>query len=454
MCINEWLKQAGACPTCRQLLENTDIIRLQGTVLKTYEGLRLSCRKCEEYFEILLITDHEKICKEKRKTRGPSLKNDLKDMNPNYIRNKRLKPLIDEVKSFCSSKLEDETDVLFFMLKDCLERHSDARAKSVKQVWNGAHSQMTPEECLSMRVDTLQSKNQYKKQYSILCEKSVNVLQPPTRLNEEEKKYVPGACRYSLEGHEYIDSFYHTPAKSTTDQTHPADNIEPCNIKADFVKGLPDLYVPNCEGVIWPYPDAIAKTLEELIEVELIPKLMEKHIDITPQQLFKVFIKDGGDGLGDVSIYKEKGDKALPDKALRYSFCVLQIELGDKVIYEDLHPNSVRSNRPLLEALADENDKGSSTLCTSKIIAQREFVANKIMRVQHEQKWWRFEIKFFNSMLDEKYDRAEGGLAGSGTCVPSVMPQEKLQKQTSGHLLQTEHMMRPAKLVKFYESIP
>jgi len=48
--------------------------------------------------------------------------------------------------------------------------------------------------------------------------------------------------------------------------------------------------------------DAAAKALSELDA-----ELSEVPDDITPH----VLIKDGGDGLGDVSQYKEKGDRSL-----------------------------------------------------------------------------------------------------------------------------------------------
>ena len=40
-----------------------------------------------------------------------------------------------------------------------------------------------------------------------------------------------------------------------------------------------------------------------------------------------MLVKDDSDGLKDVSQYKEKGDRYLDDKALRYSFCVLNVTI-------------------------------------------------------------------------------------------------------------------------------
>ena len=46
--------------------------------------------------------------------------------------------------------------------------------------------------------------------------------------------------------------------------------------------------------------------------------MIETDIDHeNPGFKFHVTIKDGCDGMGDVSGYKEKGDTSLPDKAFR-----------------------------------------------------------------------------------------------------------------------------------------
>ena len=87
----------------------------------------------------------------------------------------------------------------------------------------------------------------------------------------------------------------------------------------------------------------------------------------------------------------------------------------EHVVFEEEHPNSVRTNRPLLEAICDENDAPSALICITPIEAEREFLTGKIMKVECEGSIKRFEIDFYTSMVDEKLDRAESGLQGSGS---------------------------------------
>jgi hypothetical protein len=57
-----------------------------------------------------------------------------------------------------------------------------------------------------------------------------------------------------------------------------------------------------------------SKTVEEL-SVEITDGCKQCNIDpCDPSILFVTTVKDGGDGLGDVFVYKEKSDRALPDK--------------------------------------------------------------------------------------------------------------------------------------------
>ena len=82
--------------------------------------------------------------------------------------------------------------------------------------------------------------------------------------------------------------------------------------------------------------------------------------------------------MGQVSIHKEKSDSMLLDKAFRFSFCIVKIiAMSDGTcitVYENEKPNSVRTNRPLLEAIADENNKVSNILCTKPIELERKII--------------------------------------------------------------------------------
>jgi hypothetical protein len=192
------------------------------------------------------------------------------------------------------------------------------------------------------------------------------------------------------------------------------------DITEDFPKCIPEIATPNVKGCRWRYPDAVAKTLHEL-ECDIITGLEQQNIDShDPTILLKTYIKDGADGLGDVSVHKELGDRYLPDKAFKFPFCVYKIEalLEDErniTIFVENKPNSVKTNRPLLEAICDENNHGSSTLCLLSRENERSYMKDKVIRIQTDFGWRRHCLIFSNSMIDEKLDTANSGLAGSGS---------------------------------------
>ena len=103
--------------------------------------------------------------------------------------------------------------------------------------------------------------------------------------------------------------------------------------------------------------------------------------------------------MGDVFVYKEKSDRALPDKAFRFSFAVIKVEAvspsGSCTVFEEPFPNSVKNNKTLLESLADENSKCAMAICMAPIESEREYLKNKIMRVKTENGWQRHDFFFF-----------------------------------------------------------
>ena len=171
---------------------------------------------------------------------------------------------------------------------------------------------------------------------------------------------------------------------------------------------------PNCIGAWWSYTDAIAKSVDELNSV-ILSGLKKQNIDPKNKALFiKVTVKDGADGLGDVSEYKQKSDTFLPTKASRYTYAVLKREAfvgEDKYLCVEESPNSIRCNQLLLQAICDENESSSMvlTLCPSE--TERKLMSDSYM-IQAELK---FKFHLINSMVDEKRSRADGGLQGSGS---------------------------------------
>ena len=127
------------------------------------------------------------------------------------------------------------------------------------------------------------------------------------------------------------------------------------------------------------------KEIDPVIDLNLKTKKVKQsktHMNL------KTIIKDGGDGLGDVSVYKEKNDRLLPDKALRFSFAVVSCKCqtdqsGEKhCIYETKNHNSVRTDRPLLEAIADENDKDALIACIRPIEMECEYLKVEVLNNQ------------------------------------------------------------------------
>jgi hypothetical protein len=223
---------------------------------------------------------------------------------------------------------------------------------------------------LALRICNLQSKSQYKNTHDFLKQNGNEVLQPPGKLTKLEDNYMPATCHYTIQSIVEGDDYHHTPIKSmkSVEQHVPEVlNIEPLDIQDGTSEKLMDEYVTNCKGVRWPYADALAKTLEELND-EVETGMKENGLDPTDQEvLFRVTVKDGADGMGSVSQYKEVADKNLPDNAFRYTFAITKIvaesdEAGSCEVYNCKNPNSVQTNRPLLESIADENGLATMSL--------------------------------------------------------------------------------------------
>ena len=175
---------------------------------------------------------------------------------------------------------------------------------------------------------------------------------------------------------------------------------------------------PTFKGVEWPYPHALAKTLEELDE-EIESGLVKCELDPKEDHLIFTTVKDGADGMWDISIMKDASDRLLPDEAFRAAFAIIKCEVkvgdGRKVVYEPDNRNSIEVTRPILEAIADENNKACGVAMLDSIERSRGVMQKTEMRV-HANGWWRrHRLIFFNSMIDEKLDRAQEGLQGSGS---------------------------------------
>ena len=146
-----------------------------------------------------------------------------------------------------------------------------------------------------------------------------------------------------------------------------------------------------------PWPE-LYKKLTEMVKLNLMQQNI-KDQDI----VIKTNVKDGVDGMEEVAVQKEKEDRRLPDNVPRLSLYVLQcvITLNDKeiIILQKESPNSVKSNRPLLEAIADENTHASTAVCMNPIEREREHVKDKTLNIYiSNTKRRQHQLSFITSM--------------------------------------------------------
>ena len=316
--------------------------------------------------------------------------------------------MFDNLKSFCDLNNENE-DVLFAMLS--VTFNNSGKTELAHKVENLCHEQdnycLTADECLSSRIELLQTKNQYKQQYHFLNSRGQFVFKAPSQLENAEKAYLPSWVNFKLIDEEDNILLNHNKCIS-----------KPLDIMSGFRVSLPQFPRPNVVGVRWNYMQATAKAIYELapeIEEGLQRLNIEAH-----EPVFQVLIKDDGDGLGDVSQYKEKHDRFLSDKAFRYSFCILNIKVESngvtKTIWEEKLPGSVRTNWSLVEAACDENQTAAMIVCLAPVEMEREQMKNNYLIIEMGAHIWRkFKLRFINSMVDEKRTRADGGLQGAGS---------------------------------------
>ena len=392
-CLTTWLDTADTCPACRRILTINDVSEIRGFCENVHQVLHVYCQYkengCCQALLLREIDQHEASCQLKdgplqivltQKQAVPP--NDAAPRNdaappapPKIIRKRgssktklalhkiidiqdckthRLKPFYDFFENTCKERYENKIDVLFFMLKNELRKIGDnQRANEIDNIWKPERkTQLSVDQCLALRVDNLMTKGQYKAQYGFF-EQNIdkNVLQPPSQLDAAEKHYLPGETEYQIIDKNGDVVFHHTPDH----------NPKPIDVLQSFDRNNTEVPVPNVKGVRWNYPSALAQSLKE-VDAFFDKKALRNQSD-TDQTIHTV-IKDGADGLGEVSVYKERDDKFLPDKAFRFSFVVMSSHCiltnsEKKLIYDTENPNSVRTNRPLFEVIADENNKAS-----------------------------------------------------------------------------------------------
>ncbi|XP_072029739.1 V(D)J recombination-activating protein 1-like [Amphiura filiformis] len=430
-CCEDWLAmQYLLCPCCQETIESPK--QVEGITGDIHKNMVVRCKYegagCTEHVKLFSIDAHISTCEYSNKpvqkiwARTPY--KFLREVTDEDHLKKRIEDVLPNIEEFCLLQGEEECDVFFCLLFLHLKKIGDARWSTIRKLWDEEkQGTLTVDECLALRVGSLQSKGKYREQYDFFDKCGVNVLQHPNKLTSHETTYMPGTARYKLESVDGTDDLHHTPVKTFVQHIPIGDEsietIQPIDIM-DSYRSTDDRAKPNCKGVRWAYADALAKTLEELNE-EIESGLRKAKIDPTDKDvIFRVTVKDGADGMGSVSQYKEKSESLLPDNAFRYSFAIVKIvaESRDKTatVYRSRNPNSVKVNRPLLESIADENSVATISLIMSPIECERQRLANSFMKVCiGNGQYRRFQFQFYFSMIDEKLDRAESGLMGSGS---------------------------------------
>lgn len=90
---------------------------------------------------------------------------------------------------FCETNNEIAEDVLFSMLSTTLKDNGKTTlAKKVEYLWTEqAGNVLSIDECVAIRTDLLQTKNQYKTQYDFLNDKGQFVFKPLSAFDQVEK---------------------------------------------------------------------------------------------------------------------------------------------------------------------------------------------------------------------------------------------------------------------------
>ena len=121
----------------------------------------------------------------------------------------------------------------------------------------------------------------------------------------------------------------------------------------------------------------------------------------------------------DFQVWRDRSGDLLPDKGFHYSICLLECYLkinGRKyTLFTEDEPNSIHCNRNILQAVADENDKGTLTTLLVPIEQELQYLRKTTMVIHSNGKSYSFHLNFEATMFDEKLDRARLGMEGTGS---------------------------------------
>lgn len=412
-------KSYNVCPTtnCVSLLTPDNVSLLQNGIHKLmFECLKFFCtnnyKGCTFCSDIRRVIEHEDSCSlaniriKKGIKRNNMTKVSLRNCRMSYLR-QRIKPAIEFVDKYSKENGENPDEVTEALFLSSLHSRgqyllADAiRNKAVDKYYD--LKMLNPDECLARRVALRQTRTEYSKEYKMfMANGKNNVLQCPNAVKKAEMKYFPDSCTY-------------TYANEGAVVTHNSTNIlRLIDVQSGKFES-PSWPQLRFVGYRWVYASALCATVQEILDLQSQP-----ITTITGNPAI-VLVKDGCDGLGDLKMWRDRNESCLPNKVIRYCFCVLEIYLesptSEKLyIYKNKNPNAEASNRTLMTAIADENNKTSITTILSPILKEQKLVRESTLSITLASgDPFHFKVDVRMSMLDEKLDRCLSGLQSSSS---------------------------------------
>ncbi|KAM4722446.1 V(D)J recombination activating protein 1 [Rhinophrynus dorsalis] len=414
ICILKYIKVMGCyCPSCRYPCFPTDLTTPVKSYLNVLNSILLKCTvsDCDEEVSLGKYSHHiskHKEIKGKEKyahiNKGGRPRQHLLTLTRRAQKH-RLRELKMQVKAFADK--EEEGDVksvcLTLFLLALRARNEHRQADELEAIMEGRGAGLHPAVCLAIRVNTFLSCSQYHKMYrTVKATTGRQIFQPLHALRNAEKALLPG-----------YHSFEWKP---------PLKNVSTCT-DVGIIDGLSgqnrsvDEYPVDAISKRFRYDAALVSTLKDM-EEDILEGLKSQDLDDYLSGPFTVVVKESCDGMGDVS-EKHGGGPALPEKAVRFSFTVMNISVannnGSVRIFEETKPNSELCCKPLCLMLADESDHETLTAILSPLIAEREAMKTCELLLEMGGVLRNFKFVFRGTGYDEKLVREVEGMEASGS---------------------------------------
>ncbi|KAM3920679.1 V(D)J recombination activating protein 1 [Leptodactylus fuscus] len=415
ICILKYFKMMGCyCPSCRHTCFPTDLTTPVKSFLNILNSLVLKCTVtgCDE--EILLGKYAQHISKHKdikgkeayaHVNKGGRPRQHLLSLTRRAQKH-RLRELKTEVKAFADK--EEEGDVksvcLTLFLLALRARNEHRQADELEAIMEGRGAGLHPAVCLAIRVNTFLSCSQYHKMYrTVKAITGRQIFQPLHALRNAEKALLPG----------YHPFEWKPPLKNVSTSTDVGiiDGLSGLNRTVDE-------YPVDAIAKRFRYDAALVSTLKDM-EEDILEGLKTADLEEYLCGPFTVVVKESCDGMGDVS-EKHGGGPAVPEKAVRFSFTIMNISVpnrnnGSVRIFEEAKPNSELCCKPVCLMLADESDHETLTAILGPLIAERESMKTSDLLLEIGGILRTFKFIFRGTGYDEKLVREVEGLEASGS---------------------------------------